>query len=44
VPYGNVFSAGDVLIAIGVVVTIAAAMGARLPLPARRATGTDAAA
>jgi hypothetical protein len=32
VPYGNVFSAGDVLIAIGVVVTIAAA------------TGTDAAA
>jgi len=43
VPFGNVFSAGDVLIAIGVVVTIAAAMGGRLPLPARRATGADAA-
>jgi hypothetical protein len=35
VPLGNVFSVGDVLIAIGVVVTLAAAMGARVPFTAR---------
>jgi Family of unknown function (DUF5317) len=34
-PYANVFSVGDVLIGIGVVITLSAAMGARLPfLPA----------
>jgi hypothetical protein len=32
VPFGNVFSVGDVLIGVGAVVLIAAAMGARLPL------------
>jgi hypothetical protein len=31
VPWGTVFSAGDVLIAVGVAVVIAAAMGPRLP-------------
>ncbi len=30
-PYSSVFSVGDVLIAVGVVVTVAAAMGARRP-------------
>ena len=33
---GNVFSVGDVAIAIGVLVLVFAAMGARLPLPALR--------
>jgi hypothetical protein len=32
VPAGNVFSIGDVLIAVGAVVLVAGAMGARLPL------------
>jgi hypothetical protein len=31
VPAGNVFSVGDVLIAVGAIVLVAAAMGARLP-------------
>ena len=37
VPFGNVYSVGDVLIAIGVMVTVAAAMGARLPFGSRAA-------
>jgi hypothetical protein len=41
VPAGNVFSVGDVLIAIGVVVLIAAAMGARLPFRAPAAATAD---
>jgi hypothetical protein len=42
VPFGNVYSVGDVLIAIGVVVTVAAAMGARLPRAASRTAVEDA--
>ena len=34
IPAGNVFSVGDVLIGVGAVVLIAAAMGARLPFRA----------
>jgi Family of unknown function (DUF5317) len=41
VPFGNVFSVGDVLIAIGVVVTLAAAMGARLPFSAAPGAPVD---
>ena len=41
VPFGNVFSAGDVLIAIGVVVTLAAAMGARMPFSAATVVPAD---
>jgi len=41
VPFGNVFSVGDVLIAIGVVVTLAAAMGARMPFSAAPAVPVD---
>ena len=41
VPAGNVFSVGDVLIAIGVVVLIAAAMGARQPFRAAAAATAD---
>jgi Family of unknown function (DUF5317) len=39
-PGGNVFSAGDVLIAVGAVVLIAAAMGAQVPLRRRTAATT----
>ena len=35
IPYANVYSIGDVLIAVGAVVLVLAAMGARLPWPAR---------
>jgi Family of unknown function (DUF5317) len=42
VPFGNVFSVGDVLIAVGVVVTVAAAMGARAPFARAAVTATDA--
>jgi hypothetical protein len=42
VPFGNVFSVGDLLIAIGVVVTLAAAMGARMPFSAVSAGAGDA--
>jgi hypothetical protein len=42
VPFGNVFSVGDLLIAIGVVVTLAAAMGARMPFSAAPAVAGDA--
>ena len=41
VPFGNVFSVGDVLIGVGAVVLIAAAMGARVPLRRPRVTETD---
>jgi hypothetical protein len=41
VPFGNVFSVGDLLIGVGVAVIVAAAMGARVPLRTRSA---DAAA
>ena len=45
VPAGNVFSVGDVLIGLGAVVLIAAAMGARLPFrgPATAAAPGDGA-
>ena len=35
IPMGNVYSVGDVLIAVGAVVLVCAAMGVRVPLPAR---------
>ncbi len=35
VPGGNVFSVGDVLIVVGAVVMVSAAMGARLPFVGR---------
>jgi hypothetical protein len=35
IPGGNVYSVGDVLIAIGAVVMVAAAMGATVPLAGR---------
>ncbi len=41
VPFGNVYSVGDVLIAIGVVVTVAAGMGARRPFAASPAAVED---
>ena len=41
VPFGNVFSAGDVLIAVGVVITLAAAMGARVPFSAAAVVPAD---
>jgi hypothetical protein len=43
VPFGNVYSAGDVLIGLGAVVLVVAAMGVRLPLrrPAAVAAETD---
>ena len=40
VPFGNIFSVGDVLIAVGAIVVIAAAMGARRAVPAH-AGGRD---
>jgi hypothetical protein len=36
VPMGNVFSVGDVLIGVGIAFTVAAAMGARVPVLRRR--------
>jgi hypothetical protein len=42
VPFGNVFSVGDLLIAVGVVVTLAAAMGARMPFSAASPIAGDA--
>jgi hypothetical protein len=41
VPFGNVFSVGDVLIAVGAIVVIAAAMGARVPFRRTPAVETD---
>lgn len=41
-PWGNVFSAGDVLIGIGAVVLIASAMGARLPFRGSAPAAADA--
>ena len=41
VPFGNIFSVGDVLIAVGAIVVIAAAMGARVPFRRRPAVETD---
>jgi hypothetical protein len=37
VPMGNVYSVGDVLIGVGIALTVAAAMGVRLPVVRRRA-------
>jgi hypothetical protein len=42
VPFGNIFSVGDVLIAAGAVVVIAAAMGAHLPFRRTPVVETDA--
>jgi hypothetical protein len=42
-PFGNIFSVGDVLIAVGAIVVIAAAMGARLPFRRTPAVETDTA-
>jgi hypothetical protein len=44
VPWGNVFSAGDVLLAAGVVVLVVAAMGVRWPRLRGRAPAADTAA
>jgi hypothetical protein len=41
VPFGNIFSLGDVLIAVGAIVAIAAAMGARVPFRREPAVETD---
>jgi hypothetical protein len=41
VPFGNVFSVGDVLIGVGAVVLVAAAMGARVPLRRPAPPSTD---
>ena len=38
IPFANVFSVGDVLIAAGAVVVVLAAMGVRVPRPSRSAT------
>jgi uncharacterized protein DUF5317 len=43
IPAGNVFSAGDVLIAGGIVLLVASAMGASLPILRRRAVTEPAA-
>lgn len=43
VPWGNVFSVGDALIAAGVVLLVASAMGATLPSARRRAVTEPAA-
>jgi hypothetical protein len=41
VPFGNVFSAGDVLLAVGVVVLVVAAMGVRVPLRSWRGAASE---
>ncbi|MDX6552638.1 MAG: hypothetical protein QOH74_1126 [Gaiellales bacterium] len=41
-PMGNVYSVGDVLIGVGIALTVAAAMGARVTLVRRRGDATPA--
>jgi hypothetical protein len=41
-PMGNVYSVGDVLIGVGIALTVAAAMGARVALLRRRGDATPA--
>ena len=42
IPGGNVYSVGDVLIAVGAVVMVSAAMGGRVPLAAPAAASAAA--